>query len=89
MLKGGMGLLQLFAEGAAAMPCCCLLTGKEMSEIILCDLYPNFCRKSKKFREIIFCGLYPSLARNCNCGLKGQFDILHDVFVNCNLVNIR
>ena len=54
MLKGGMSLLQLFVEGAAAIPYCCLLTAKEMS-------------------EIIFCGLYPSLARNCNCGLKGQF----------------
>jgi len=43
MLKGGMGLLQLFVERTAAIPCCCLLTGKEMSEITLCDLYPSFC----------------------------------------------
>jgi hypothetical protein len=43
ILKGGMGLLQLFAEGTGAIPCCFLLTGKEMSEINLCDLYPSFC----------------------------------------------
>jgi hypothetical protein len=43
MLKGVMGLLQLFAEGAAAIASCCLLTGNEMSETILCELYPSFC----------------------------------------------
>jgi len=38
-----VGLLQLFAEGAAAISCCCLLTGKVTSEINLCALYPSFC----------------------------------------------
>jgi hypothetical protein len=54
-----MGLLQLFADGAAAIPCCCLLTGKEMSEIILCDFYPSFCWKSKKFLKLSSVGFIP------------------------------
>jgi hypothetical protein len=29
MLKGVMSLLQLFAEGAAVIACCCLMTGKK------------------------------------------------------------
>jgi hypothetical protein len=59
MLKGVMGLLQLFAEGAAVIACCCLLTGKEMSGIILCELYPSLCWKSNKCLKFPCVGFIP------------------------------